>query len=120
MSKKIFLSYEMADKGRLVSVIEKLRNCSIFAGEEIEIIDPLQEVDSTDVLRAKLTQIIKGSDAVVLIWSSAITEWSWRMYEAGLADAMNKPIIIAVVDSDAPEIAVSLSRFQVLRMSEKS
>jgi|GEM_PF-6606231 hypothetical protein len=122
MSKKIFLSYNMADQGRLVSVIEKLRISSIFAGEDIEIIDPLQEVESTDDLRTKLTQIIKASDAVVLIWSSVSvgTDWSWCMYEAGLADAMDKPVIIAVVDPDAPEIDVRLSRFQVLRMSEKS
>jgi hypothetical protein len=55
----------------------------------------------------------------VLLWTKGAAESPWVLYEAGMADASGKKMLIAV-EPDAPELIFPFQRYQVVELEPKS
>lgn len=120
MTKKIFLSYAMPDKEKVPLLVEKLQRHQSQAEEQIVIVDPVSELSGGEDFRQQIRQNIQDSDEVAVVWTTASAASGLVNYEAGMADALGKPIIIVVSDENAPELPGNLQGAQVFRLTESN
>jgi hypothetical protein len=115
--KQIFISYAMQDSAKLSSVIEKLQQES-QAKQQIRIIDSAQELPMGEDLRQYIRRRIQESDEVAVVWTKASAGSSFVNYEAAMADALDKPVVVVVADQNAPELPENLQEFSSLQLAE--
>lgn len=94
MAQKIFVSYAHEDRGLLDELEETLRKHGVIGDEPVSIIDPLNEVKLGDNIREAIRNQIESASKVVIIYTDKSGSSDWVNYEVGMADALNKPIII--------------------------
>jgi hypothetical protein len=118
MSKRVFLSYSTQDRMQVERLKERLRagDVSGIPGDA-EIFDSAELSTGSDV-REAILEDIRGSSAVVAIWSSNASTSSWVHYELGAAAALNVPITIVVVEEDAPAVPSDVSHSRIMPLSE--
>ncbi|MBI4380324.1 MAG: toll/interleukin-1 receptor domain-containing protein [candidate division NC10 bacterium] len=119
MTKKIFLSYSMQDAGKIELVVKKLRRHQSSVGKELAIVDPSTQISPGDDVRRTIRSSIEESDAVVVVWTPASASSSWVNYEAGMAEALGKQIIVVRSGRRAPTLPVNLQSAQVLELRDK-
>ena len=123
MSKKIFLSYAMEDRHHLEGLKEILEKHRITTeGEHVGFIDPMSEpsIPGTNI-RAMIKKQIKSSNEVVVIATDDSLSSQWVNYEIGMADALNKPIVIVGrKGSGKTSLLQSLDGVRLVEMDEKA
>lgn len=95
MSEKIFLSYAKQDR-RLVGVVQRaLRKKGIVERDDTVIVGPHQQLrrGMTNV-RKTIKEQIGSASTVVIIVSDHSANSVWVNYEAGMAAALGKPIVL--------------------------
>jgi len=112
MTTKVFISYATPDKKKVKSVLEKLRK-SREVGLDLVIIDVQMPALGKDV-RAEIKRSIKEADQVVIVWTKQSAESSFVNYEAGMAEALGKPITVVMPESGAPKLPSSLQGVRIL------
>lgn len=120
MTKKIFLSYAMSDKEKVPSLVKKLQQHQLRDEEQVVVVDPVNELLAGEDFRERIRQNIQDSDEVAVVWTTASAASGLVNYEAGMADALGKPIIIVVPDENAPELPGNLQGVQVFKFTEES
>jgi hypothetical protein len=120
MTKKIFLSYATPDKEKVPSLVKKLQQHQSHAEEKVVIVDPVNELSEGEDFRQQIRQNIQDSDEVAVVWTTASAASGLVNYEAGMADALGKPIIIVVPDENAPELPGNLQGAEVFRLTEEN
>jgi hypothetical protein len=63
---------------------------------------------------------MKEADHVVIVWTELSAESSFVNYEAGMAEALGKPITIVKPDLSAPTLPSNLQGVRVLDLGEES
>lgn len=94
MTEKIFVSYAFQDRGVLKSLEQELRKHGIVGAEDVMLIDPQSEFQAGDNIREAIKDQIRSASKVVIIASENSENSQWVNYEAGMASALEKPIII--------------------------
>lgn len=120
MTKKIFLSYAMPDKEKVPSLVEKLQQDQSRGKEQVVILDPVKGFAVGEDFRLRIRQNIQDSDEVMVVWTTASAASDVVNYEAGMADALGKPIIVIVPDESAPELPGNFQGVRVLKFTEES
>ena len=120
MTKKIFLSYAMPDREKVPSLVKKLQQDQSRGEEQVVIVDPVNELSAGEDFRQRIRQNIQDSDEVAVVWTTASAASGLVNYEAGMADALGKPIIVIVPDKNAPELPGNLQGVQVFKFTEES
>jgi TIR domain len=94
MAEKIFVSYAHQDR-RLVETVEQtLREHGIVTANDVAIIDPFEEVQAGENIRDIIRDKILSASMVVVIVSDNSAKSQWVNYEAGMAAALEKPIVV--------------------------
>jgi hypothetical protein len=94
MTERIFVSYAHEDRGLATSIEQKLREHGVITAESIDIVDPSETLQAGDNVRDVIRSRMNGSDMVVIIASGASARSAWVNYEAGMALALDKPVVI--------------------------
>lgn len=94
MTEKIFVSYAYEDRESLDNLEEELRDHGIIGDKPVSFIDPLKEVKVGENIREAIRKQVQSADKVIIIHTDKSESSQWVNYEAGMADALNKPIII--------------------------
>ncbi|MFH1236420.1 MAG: toll/interleukin-1 receptor domain-containing protein [Parcubacteria group bacterium] len=97
MTEKIFVSYDYDDRGvrRVLEKLEQiLRKHGVIGDEPVSIIELQKEVKAGDNIREAIRSQIQSASKVIVIQSDKSESSQWVNYEAGMADALNKPIIV--------------------------
>jgi nucleotide-binding universal stress UspA family protein len=94
MTEKVFVSYTHQDREVLHKVEKLLERHGIVKGGDVEIVDPVKELKVGDDIRRAIRDQIKSADIVVIVTSESKVESQWVNYEAGMADALGKPIVV--------------------------
>ena len=96
MSKKFFISHTMEGRQFVEGLQEILEENGITTvGEKVSFIDTLSEpIDSNKSIREIIKKQIQSSNEVVVVASDESLSSQWVNYEIGMADALDKPIII--------------------------
>jgi nucleoside 2-deoxyribosyltransferase len=94
MTERIFVSYAHQDRALLGSLEQELRKHGVISSEEIVLIDPRSESHAGDNIRETIRDQIRSASKVVIIASESSANSQWVNYEAGMASALEKPIVI--------------------------
>ena len=93
MTEKIFVSYAHQDRKYLKGLEQQLRKHGIVSGGDVVLIDP-HEIQPGENIREALRNQIRSATKVVIIVSKNSADSEWVNYEAGMASALEKPIVI--------------------------
>src|SRR5712691_850878 len=109
----VFISYAMHDKSRIKKVIGELKSRGIV--EESDQITHASDVFVPgSSMRGQVRKAIEAASKVVVVWSGAGAESDWVNYEAGMAEALGKPVFVAVPKGEASRIPRELEHIQIL------
>ena len=107
MSEKVFISYAYKDRKHL----KKVRKALESSGIEVSI-----PVIPGSSIRGALRSAIESASRVVVVWTEAAANSSYVNYEAGMAEALGKSIIVVVPETSAPELPLNLRDVQVMKL----
>lgn len=95
MAEKIFVSYSHGDRKYLEGLEQLLKAHGVIEGDEVSIIDPFsQSFSAGEDIRETIKKQIQSASKVVIIYTSNTESSQWVNYEVGMADALNKPVIV--------------------------
>lgn len=95
MAEKIFVSYSHGDRKYLDGLEKVLKEHGVVEGDEISIIDPFsQSFSAGEDIREVIKKQIQSASKVVVIYTSNTESSQWVNYEVGMADALDKPVIV--------------------------
>lgn len=120
MSQKIFLSYAQQDRKIAERIEGYLREHGIITTPDVEFFDPQKGIQVGDNIRETLKNEITASSTVVIITSPNSAQSQWVNYEAGLASALGKPIVVVGVGSTGNDFVQALENVQTIEINEES
>lgn len=115
--KKLFISYSHKDYYKVPKVIEKLKT-KIPELKDAVVWDPTSDLSAGDDFRKEIKKQISSSDFYVLFWTKNAADSPWVLYEAGMADARGKSIVI-VAEQGAPIPHGALSMYQTINLESE-
>ena len=93
MAEKIFLSYAHEDRGLVEAAKQALRKHGVVAEDYITL-EPSQKLKAGSNIRKLIREQISSASKVVIIFSRSSARSQWVNYEAGMAAALDKPIVV--------------------------
>ena len=93
MTEKIFVSYAHEDRDLVKAVLGALRKHHIVTAEDVVILDP-HHFEPGENIRRMIKDQISSARKVVIIATDHSAKSEWVNYEAGMAAALDKPIVV--------------------------
>lgn len=109
----IFISYAHADAFRVEDIKHELRRLGIVHDGD-RFIDPNHVAVPGSSLRGVLRKEIEAASMVVVLWGREASASANVNYEAGMADALDKPIVLVVPEGEASRPRLGASDMRVV------
>ena len=122
MSERIFLSYAQQDRGLVGAARRALRKQGIVEGNDEVIVGPHQSLKpGRSNVRKTIKDQISSASKVVIIASDHSANSVWVNYEAGMAAALGKPIVLLRKKGSGKSLATfrALAK-ETIELEEKS
>lgn len=119
MTEKIFLSYAQQDREIAERIEGYLREHGIVTTPEAEFFDPQKGIQAGDNIREILKSEITASSRVVIITSPNSAQSQWVNYEAGMASALGKPIVVVGVGGVGNKFLQALGDVQTIEIEDE-
>jgi TIR domain len=110
---KVFISYSREDQPFVQAAVKWLKN-SQFRSAHIE--DPATWGPLGDDVRAVITDKIRQTDTVLLLWSDHAAKSAWVQYEVGIAQAFDVPIRILRAGDSHSKLPTGLGKTGVIKL----
>ena len=94
MSEKVFLSYAYEDAGLVRAVTHRLPGLLRINAKNLEVFDALTGVHVGENIRERIKIEMKKAGTVVFFSSPNSDKSQWVSYEAGMAEALGKNVVI--------------------------
>lgn len=119
MTNKVFISYAWNDRHLVEAMLEKLKQARI-PGLELasELEDLILVAQTGDDLRTMIRDRVESANQVVVLWTEQAAASQFVQYELGIADALDKPIIVVQADQSAPEFPAFLAKTNVVKLRD--
>lgn len=115
---KIFISHSYNEHHQIDVALEKIK-VALPEFKEAEVWDPSTNLTAGSNFREEIKQAILSADVYLLLWSKGAANSPWVLYEAGMADASGKHIIIAV-EPNSPPLIDAFTRYQIVNLKNES
>jgi hypothetical protein len=99
MTEKVFLSYAPDDRAFAEALKPRLGEF-LDASGSLDVFDALSDIELGEDIRKALKAQMDAANTVVIVASPAGDASQWVNYEAGLADALGKKIVIVKREGD--------------------
>ncbi len=114
---KIFISYSYKDKPNVDKFIKELQDQGVVDPDTTWLGFQEEDFVAGSNLREMLRDKIEQANKVVLIWTDASSHSQYVHYEAGIAEALGKPIITVVPEDSEAELPPNLSDVTIVKVS---
>jgi hypothetical protein len=94
MSKRVFLSYAHQDRAFAESLKARLDEVLAEHSQALDVFDVQSSVGAGENIRDAIQSAMHRASTVVIVSSPASDASQWVSYEAGLADALGKDVVI--------------------------
>jgi hypothetical protein len=94
MKEKVFFSYSHADRGLAKRVEKQLKGVLKSESRDFTVIDQRKVVSPGKDVRKSLKAAMDSASTVVFLASPESENSQWMNYEAGLADALGKRMVV--------------------------
>lgn len=112
---KVFISHAFRDPRHLRKLMGELRSKGVVDPSD-EIIDISAAVDTGGSVRGQVRKAIESASKVIVVWGEGDADSEWVNYESGMADALEKPIIIVIPKGQKSRIPTQLIENTVLEL----
>ncbi|MBM4385448.1 MAG: TIR domain-containing protein [Deltaproteobacteria bacterium] len=93
MRDRVFFSYSRNDQKLVESIARFLRKRGLLKGDAFTF-DPAKDLSPGDDVRSAIREQIESANTVVVIATENSMRSSWVHYEAGLAGALGKRVLV--------------------------
>ena len=115
MAGKVFVSYVHQDREFAENAIHALAAKGHFAPDTV--FSDLQHLSAEEDASRRVRSEIEAADAVVLVMSEHAATSPWINYEAGLADAFGKKIlVVGAKDAEELPLLAKLAAYQQIEL----
>jgi hypothetical protein len=111
----IFMAYAHDDAARLDQMQVELRRRGIVQEGE-EFVDPARTIGPETSIRGALREAIGSSSMMVVLWGPAAAASATVNYEVGMADALDKPIVVVVSEGESSRPRVGTLDMRVVEL----
>ena len=94
MTEKVFLSYANQDRAFAQALKGRLDEFLPATAQPLDVFDEQLDLAAGGDMRKALKEALDAAGTVVIVSSPAADRSEWVNYEAGLADALGKDVII--------------------------
>ncbi len=115
MKEKIFISHAHQDKHLIPKVMAELEREGIIEKEN-QFIDTESVMVPGSSIRGMLRNSINEASKVILLWTEHSSTSQFLNYEAGMAEALDKQIIVVVPKGNLRNLPFNLSELQVFEV----
>lgn len=116
MSKNVFLSYASEDKQFAELAKKSLTDLGHLPADTVFF--DVQDMSAGENIRQRLKSEMKASDTVVLVVTENSALSQWINYEAGMADALGKNILVVCKKGTGKSSLVSaLSTYKLITLN---
>ena len=115
----VFISYAVDDKSRISKVIGELKSKEVVEDDD-------QIVHAPDVFvpgsspRGLVRKAMEAASKVVIVWSGTGAGSTWVNYETGMAEALGKPIFLAIPKGEKSRLPQELKDIQIIELENIS
>jgi len=96
---RIFLSFAQADEAEVPDVLDRLRTEGLLNDSEPR--SARDDIVSGQDVRKAIHDLVESASEVIVLWSKAAARSANVNYEIGMADALEKPILLVSLDEQA-------------------
>lgn len=114
---KVFLSFSECDRAFAAATIEKLESLNLIRGEDEVLTDKDVSTEGAS-WRDALRTTIDAASTVVLLWSKAASQSASVNYEAGMADALGKRMIVVLPEGETTPIPSDLQNVHIVELKD--
>ena len=94
MKQKIFISYAHQDRRFAEALKVRLADILEDPSQELDVFDAQSSVEAGENIRDAIQSAMRAASTVVIVSSPASDASQWVSYEAGLADALGKNVVV--------------------------
>jgi hypothetical protein len=115
----IFISYSSndVDQTRLRTFVKKLQQRGVVDPAE-SFTDVSSHAIPGQPIKAEIRSAIESASTFVLVWTEAASKSQWVNYEAGMADALGKRIVVVIPEGSAAKVPDNLKDAEVVRIAQ--
>ena len=100
---KVFISYSYySDNNKLDELLKKIKKGNPKL-KDADFFDPATDLHAGSNYREEIKKVISSCDLFLLIWSQASSDSVWANYEIGMANAIEKRMLV-VKEKGAPPL----------------
>jgi len=114
--RNIFISHARADAPRVDRIVKRLIESGVLDRED----RILREEDlpaKHRSLREEVKRRIQSASKVIVVWGAASATSQWVNYEIGLADALDKPIVVVIPEGREVALPANLRNVQIVKVA---
>jgi len=120
MNNQVFISYSSKDHALVREAIERLQKEGVLGSEAISSVESPLEPDAALHIRSEIKDRISNSSFVILVWSKQAANSPWVQYELGMAQALDRPIVVVWADKTAPQLPPEIAGSRVVELETES
>ena len=94
MTENVYLSDAHQDRAIADRVDQHLKKHGLVTTSDLVILDPHKDIPSGEYIREVIRRQMMAASKVVIITSPNSGQSQWVNYEAGMASALGKPIVL--------------------------
>jgi hypothetical protein len=113
----VFLSYAYDDKPRIRKLLDQLKAKGMLSPHE-EVFDSSESIVPGSIWRDQIRKAVENASQFIVVWSNAAHTSDWVNYEIGMAEALDKPILVVVPKGEMSRIPANLDKIQVIEIEE--
>ena len=108
------------DRDRVEEVLKKLQEPQVAKLDlPQDIADPIPLLEPGQDLRAEIRKQMQSASVVVVLWTQQAAVSDWVQYEVGMADALEKPIVVGA-EKSAPQLPAPIVDSKVVTLDGES
>lgn len=119
MKDKVFFSYSVKDSDQIENLKAALMEQGIISNVELPSYEDQYPMIPGISVRGAIRDAVASANTVVVFWTKNSATSEFVNYEIGMADALNKDLLVVMPKGESIALPSNLSDIQVLKIDVK-
>ena len=116
MNNKVFISYAHQDSEQISKLKSALTEKGIISNESVTFEDSQMPMVPGSSMRGVLRNAIQSANTVVVYWTRNSASSEFVNYEMGMADALDKKLVVVTPKGERMNLPSNLTDIQVVEL----
>lgn len=116
MKNRIFISYAHQDNDQIDKLKSALSECGIISNEEVSFENSQMPLIPGSSLRGAIRSAMEAASTVVVYWTKNSASSEFVNYEMGMADALDKKLVVVTPKGERMNLPSNLADIQVVEV----